>query len=121
MILLITFVETFKTNVIVVIDNVILRLTSHFPIQFSIKVNSLILTVLHCEIKGQVSISPIKANNSIILVSHRLSLSRVTGADFGYHVEIPSSQISLIIWVSKLSFLIVPDDCYSGNASCALN
>jgi hypothetical protein len=38
-ILLITFVETFKTDVIVFIDNVILRLTSHFPIQFSIKVN----------------------------------------------------------------------------------
>jgi len=49
-ILVIIYIETFKTNVIVFIGNVIICLKSRSPIIFSITIISLILLILLCEI-----------------------------------------------------------------------
>jgi len=53
LILVIMFVETFKTDVIVVISNLIICLTSCDPIIFSIMVRLLILKISLEEIKGK--------------------------------------------------------------------
>jgi hypothetical protein len=48
-------IETFKINIIVFISYVIMCLTSHWPIVFSIRVSSVILKISLCEIKGKLS------------------------------------------------------------------
>ena len=55
MILMIVYVETSKTHIIVFICNIIMCLTSHWLIVFSIRVSLLILTISLSEIKGNVS------------------------------------------------------------------
>jgi len=50
-ILMVMYVETFKTDVIVFIDNVIMCLMTHWPIISSIRVSLLILTISLGEIK----------------------------------------------------------------------
>jgi len=55
LILIIMYVETFKTDVIVYICNVIMRLMSHRAIIFSIRVSSLMLTISLGKIKGKKS------------------------------------------------------------------
>ena len=52
-VILVMFVETFKTDVIVVISNVIICLMSCDPIIFSIMVSLLILKISLEEIKGK--------------------------------------------------------------------
>ena len=60
----IMYVKTFKTDVIFFIGKVVLCLTSHWPIIFSIKVNSLILKISLGEIKGKMSKLPINVHKN---------------------------------------------------------
>jgi hypothetical protein len=82
MILLVMQVETFKTDIIVLIGNVIVCLASHWPIFSSIRVDSLILTISLSEIKGKmaklltISLSEIKGKMSQLLT---ISLSEIKG------------------------------------------
>jgi len=71
-IVVIMYVETFKTDVIVFIDDALGYLTSHLPIIVSIGVNSLILTISLCEIKGKMSklqINQLQRTTSTVLVT----------------------------------------------------
>ena len=43
-ILVIMYIKTFKTNIIVFVGNVVMFLLSHWPIMFTVMVGSLILT-----------------------------------------------------------------------------
>jgi hypothetical protein len=75
-ILLIMYVETFKTVVIVFISNVVMCLMSLWPINVSITVSLLITTLSLCEIKG------------IITVNFHYHISAVTRDDADFYLTI---------------------------------
>ena len=78
----IMYVETSKNMVIDIIGNVIMCLTSHCPIIFSIRVSWLILTVSLVELKGKMS-------KLSILNSKSIKLYRFVSASFlAYLVEL---------------------------------
>ena len=58
------YVETFKTDVVVSIDYVIMCLTSHLQIIFSIRVNFMMLTISLSEIKAKTELFKITNNYS---------------------------------------------------------
>ena len=67
------YLETFKTDVIVLIDNVIICLTSHWPMFFSSRVSSLILEMSLSKIKGKMYTLPIiyDMKKNVDLISNR--------------------------------------------------
>jgi len=75
-ILMIMYVKTFETDVIVVIGNITMSLMAHCLIISSIRVNSVILTISLGEIKGKMSKIP------IILLTSYIKLTLKNGPDF---------------------------------------
>jgi hypothetical protein len=90
-ILVLVYVETFITNVIVFVGNIIMCLMSHWQIIFSITVSWLILTISLGEIKGKMS--KISINNWLIHCSWYIFL-----------VFMWNLRFANFCWICKLSW-----------------
>lgn len=71
-----SYVKTFKLDVIVFIGNMIICLTSHWAITFSIMVSPLILKISFCDIKGKMYKLPIIPYKETLIMSYDLVKDR---------------------------------------------